>query len=518
MKKSIVGLAVMAALALSCNKTQPTLPAEPGQTSANSTVHVAVDVAWEQTRALSADEKGITPSFSEGDVIYVFDKRSDPVYMGTLTNSGGNLSRFSGDLTVSYLATGDYKIGLYYNQRDAEGLKTNGVPDANKMTLDADGYSGQKKGTLEEIAKDFDIAVGETNLHCDVETFGEDALFTPREVTFNGPVTLKADQAIVKFVFKRADTGEALTNIQKLEFFYGVYYNTSKYEATQLIKTTLTDGTPRGEYYVAIQGTPNDDHRYLLTFIATTASDTGHERQFWSYKLLPHDFEPGKSYISQVPMEVYDEVVPVDLGLSVNWYNINKTANASFVATYDAIDWTECKNFQLWEEDPANRVGWPTMEQYQELMDPNNTSFGWISIYGYKGYRVNGYAVKSRKPGYTDRFIFFPASGLVYNHGNVDESYQVPYGNQGHYWTGSYIKPSESMSWSEIEFYFDSPKGGAEAGYTGTIELTHGSVNYGFSLRKVAEKPATPSSGLPSGEGFWTGHEGYGDAQEDHWN
>ena len=115
MKKSIVGLAVMAALALSCNKTQPTLPAEPGQTSANSTVHVAVDVAWEQTRALSADEKGITPSFSEGDVIYVFDKRSDPVYMGTLTNSGGNLSRFSGDLTVSYLATGDYKIGLYYN-------------------------------------------------------------------------------------------------------------------------------------------------------------------------------------------------------------------------------------------------------------------------------------------------------------------------------------------------------------------------------------------------------------------
>jgi hypothetical protein len=74
------------------------------------------------------------------------------------------------------------------------------------------------------------------------------------------------------------------------------------------------------------------------------------------------------------------------------------------------------------------------------------------------------------------------------------------------------------MSWSKIEFYFDSPKGGAEAGYTGTIELTHGSANYGFSLRKVAEKPATPSSGLPSGEGFWTGHEGYGDAQEDHWN
>ena len=275
------------------------------------------------------------------------------------------------------------------------------------MTLEADGYSGQKKGTLEEIAKDFDIAVGETTLHCDVETFGEDALFTPREVTFKGPVTLKADQSIVKFVFKRADTGEALTNIQKLEFFYGVYYNTSKYEATQLIKTTLTDGTPRGEYYVAIQGTPNDDHRYLLTFIATTASDTGHERQFWSYKLLPHDFEPGKSYISQVPMEVYDEVVPVDLGLSVNWYNINKTANASFVATYDAIDWKECENFQLWEEDPANRVGWPTMEQYQELMDPNNTSFGWISIYGYKGYRVNGYAVKSRKPGYTDRFELF---------------------------------------------------------------------------------------------------------------
>ena len=486
MKKSIIVLAMIAALAISCSEVQPEQP------KAKSTVPVAVDFTYEQTKALSADAKGITPGFAAGDVIYVFAKEASlgvsfNEYLGTLTNSNENLSRFSGNLDVSYTSSGDYKVGFYYNQRDPESLKTDGVFDANKMTMDAAAYGEQKKGTLSEIASGFDIATAETTIHCEVEPFGTDAT-TGRIVTFKGPVTLQADQAIVKFVFKRADTGEPLTNIQKVEFFYGVYYNTSKYEATQLIKTTLTPESPSGEYYVAIHGTPNDDHRYLLTFLATTSSETGHERMYWSYKLLPRDFEPGKSYISTVSMEKYDEKEPVDLGLSVNWYNINETANAGFVGTYDATNWEQCKNFQLWEEDEAKRVGWPTMEQYQELMDSNNTSFGWITISDLYGKAVNGYAVRSKKTGYTDRFIFFPAAGHVYNQGQVDATYQVPYGNQGHYWTGSYIKPSESMSWSKIEFYFSSPNGGAEADYIGEIKLTYGSQNYGFSLRKVVVK------------------------------
>ena len=491
MKNLFLCMAAMTVLALSCQKSQQAELAQPELLSAKSTVHVELDVALDQTRALSADENGITPSFAEGDVIYVFAKEialgaSYDEYLGKLTNSPGHLSSFSGDLEVGYINTGDYKVGLYYNQRDPEELKTNGVPDANKMTLDADRYGEQKTGTLDEIARGFDIAKGETTIHCKVDTFGEDSFFT-RDVTFNGPATLHADQAIVKFVFKRSDTGEALTNIQKLEFFYGIYYNTSKYEATKLIKTTLTDGTPRGEYYMAIGGSTVSDQRYLLTFLATTDD----ERQYWSYKLLPHDFEPGKSYISTVPMEKYDEKEPIDLGLSVNWYNLNETANDTHIGSYDAIDWTQCKNFQLWEEDEAKRAGWPTMEQYQELMDPSNTSFGWITINSIDGKAVNGYAVKSRKPGYTDRFIFFPAAGHVYNRGQVGEDYQVPYGNQGFYWTGSYIKPSENMSWSEIEFYFSSPNGGAEASYTGDVKLTYGSRNYGLSLRKVAEKQAS---------------------------
>lgn len=512
MKKSIFVIALIIALAISCTEVQPEQPS-----SAKSTVHVAVDFAYEQTKALSADENGITPSFSEGDVIYVFAKEASlgvsyNEYLGTLTNSKDNLSRFSGNLAVGYTNDGDYKVGFYYNQRDPESLKTDGKPDANKMTMDAEKYGEQTRGTLEEIASGFDIAKAETTLHCKVETFGEDSFFT-REVSLNGPVSLQADQAIVKFVFKRSDTGEPMTNIQKLEFFYGIYYNTSKYEATKLIKTTLTDGTPRGEYYLAIQGTPNDDHRYLLTFLATTAD----ERQFWSYKLLPHDFEPGKSYLSAVPMEKFDEKEPIDLGLSVNWYNINETANDVRVGTYDAIDWTQCGNFQLWEEDETKRAGWPTREQYLELMNENNTSFGWITISTWDGKAVNGYAVKSKKPGYTDRFIFFPAAGHVYNRGQVDASYQVPYGNQGFYWTGSYYKPGDNMSWTEVEFYFSSPNAGEEAGYTGTIKLDYGSVNYGFSLRKVVEKQGIPSTTVSSEDGFATSHTGYGNANEQTW-
>ena len=235
MKNLFLCMAAMTVLALSCQKSQPAEPVQPESLSAKSTVHVELDVALDQTRALSADEKGITPNFAEGDVIYVFAKEAAlgvayDKYLGKLTNSPGNLSRFDGDLEVGYINTGDYKVGLYYNQRDPESLQTDGKPDANKMTLDAAGH--------------------------------------------------------------------------------------------------------------------------------------------------------------------------------------------------------------------------------------------------------------------------------VYNQGQVGEDYQVPYGNQGFYWTGSYIKPSESMSWSEIEFYFAGPNGGAEASYTGDIKLTYGSRNYGLSLRKVEEKQAAPSSDLPSVDGF----------------
>lgn len=88
MKKSIFVIAMIVALAISCTEVQPEQPS-----SAKSTVLVAVDFAYEQTKALSADENGITPSFSEGDVIYyVFAKEASlgvsyNEYLGTLTNS-----------------------------------------------------------------------------------------------------------------------------------------------------------------------------------------------------------------------------------------------------------------------------------------------------------------------------------------------------------------------------------------------------------------------------------------------
>ena len=68
----------------------------------------------------------------------------------------------------------------------------------------------------------------------------------------------------------------------------------------------------------------------------------------------------------------------------------------------------------------------PTIEEWDELNNTDNCSWTWTTIDG-----VNGYKVQSKKPGYTDKWIFLPAAGY-----RVDDClFNV--GSYGNYWSSS---------------------------------------------------------------------------------
>ena len=494
MRKRIIYLALLAFLALSCNPNQLEQP------SGKSTVHVALDVSLEQTKALSADEDGITAGFAAGDKLYVFAIESasgvaSDEYLGTLTNSQEHLNQFHGDLTVGYTASGDYKVSLYYNQRDVEKLKTGDKPAANMMILGASGYREQTKGTLADIAKNFDIAKGESTLHFVKET---------NTLSFNGPATLKANQAILKFTFCLAASGQPM-DIKEVAFYYGRFDNTGKSTAEPIIEASLTDGTSRQDYFVALAGSdPVDkEQRYLMTFIVTAEDN----KQYWGYKLLPQGFLPGKSYKSNVYLEKYDEMALVDLGLSVAWYNINATSSYGIVGSYDAVEHNgeDYARLQVWSPGIDTRSDWPSMDQYKELL--NNTSHEWLPLN-----IVDGYVFRSKKTGFTNRFIYFPSCDVVANQGKKPED-DLKNGYSGHYWTSSYIK-RERMPDTTIEFYFDGPRNGTDNDFdSGSLKLVVGNRNYAMSLRKIG-----PLSAVPPVEGAYTTNDGYNEGAIEEWN
>ena len=131
----------------------------------------------------------------------------------------------------------------------------------------------------------------------------------------------------------------------------------------------------------------------------------------------------------------------VDLGLSVKWakYNIGATKPEEY-GYYFAWGETEPKSYFSWDnykfttdggstltkytgsdytklvrEDDAAALGWggewrtPTVEEFQELF--NNCTGEWIKANNPEFGGVAGTKFTSNKPGYTDNYIFFPATG-----------------------------------------------------------------------------------------------------------
>ena len=182
----------------------------------------------------------------------------------------------------------------------------------------------------------------------------------------------------------------------------------------------------------------------------------------------------------------------VDLGLSVKWATMNVGATTpegygdyfawGETSTKDTYDWStyfdtndggdtftkynnEGGKTVLDPEDDAAHVNWggswrmPTKAEWQELLD--NCTWTWTTQNG-----INGYKVTSNKEGYTDRFIFLPASGSRYD---SDIRYV---GSSGGYWSSSRGEGYSDYAW---DLRFSSGR----RGHYGSIR------GYGRSVRPV---------------------------------
>lgn len=177
----------------------------------------------------------------------------------------------------------------------------------------------------------------------------------------------------------------------------------------------------------------------------------------------------------------------VDLGLSVKWASFNLGASTpaeyggyyQWAGTKDVsdtgiyLDWSNCpyhtgsdrssgwtkyntessygpvdNKTVLETMDDAASVAlggkWrmPTFDEWEELLNTDNCSWTWMSIDG-----VNGHKVQSKKPGYTDNWIFLPAAGCRRN----DDLDDV--GFYGYYWSsslGTYHAYSIYFEWAVI--------------------------------------------------------------------
>ena len=105
----------------------------------------------------------------------------------------------------------------------------------------------------------------------------------------------------------------------------------------------------------------------------------------------------------------------------------------------------------------------PTDEEWTELRNTDNCSWTWTTIDG-----VNGYKVQSKKPGYTDNWIFLPAAGYR------SDRYLHTVGLYGFYWSSSLRTDYPSDAYN---VYFDS-----------SIVGRRGDFRYfGSSVRPVSE-------------------------------
>ncbi|MBR5036959.1 MAG: hypothetical protein IKX69_07245 [Prevotella sp.] len=171
--------------------------------------------------------------------------------------------------------------------------------------------------------------------------------------------------------------------------------------------------------------------------------------------------------------EARDAVEAVDLGLSVKWANMNVGATKdSGFGSYFAWGETKPKNYYSWDNyawsqgntkfllkytntdrraqlvpsDDAARANWggewrmPTVDEFDELTNPDNCDWEWITKDG-----VNGYKVTGKKTGNS---IFLPITGFRFYDGVQFRAFK------GIYWTSTLYTDNPNKAWF-LEFDFE---------------------------------------------------------------
>lgn len=202
----------------------------------------------------------------------------------------------------------------------------------------------------------------------------------------------------------------------------------------------------------------------------------------------------------------------VDLGLSVKWASWNMGASApeesgSYLYWGDPTGTATKANATLEDisgtQYDAAHVNWgdnwrmPTILEIIELV--NSCTYKWTTLNG-----VNGVLFTSKKSGYTNKSIFFPAAGDMANGEHRD------LGVCGEYWSGRYfedegIKYGYMLYFDNSQAYFNYGMGlGAKLPIRPVYAEQKNSKTYtanGVSFRMVAVEGGTFTMGATSEQG-----------------
>ena len=386
----------------------------------------------------------------------------------------------SGSLAVQSEGSYSKSAVLYYSLSEStlEGLKSNGIKKT--LTLGADGsYSA----TLSSLSSSSSYNFAVVTKVDDVEFVSEVKSF--KTLTILASVTAEASDIKCKSatISGRLSVQPEGSFSKSAVLYYSMTANTLDGLKSNGTRKTLSLGAD-GSYTAALSSL---SYSTTYNFVVVAKVD---DVEF-------------VSTIGNFSTIVPPEPSLVDLGLSVKWASFNLGASKpteygcyyQWAGTKDVsdtsinLDWGNCPyssfgwtkyntnssygavdNKTVLEsmDDAASVVlggKWriPTDTEWSELRNTSNCSWTWTTIDG-----VNGYKVQSKKPGYTDNWIFLPAAGC-----RLYDSLRFV-GYDGYYW-------SSSLSTDETDeayvLYFDS----------GYVRRSHSCRPEGQSVRPVSE-------------------------------
>ena len=395
------------------------------------------------------------------------------------------------------------------------------------------------EGNTESIENGYDYA------SCEISSKN----FTIANNTISIPngITLKSEQAIVKFILTEAD-------------------GTTPVDAHSLIIHDKNNGIVLFEDYTkpsndgrTVKGDLQIDHitspaSYSGIFVAinnpeeTNYTLTAHAHGGITYSFTTKNqvkFEKGKYYVVKVKMNADNAV---DLGLSVLWANMN--VGASLASKYPeadcggyfawgatdqqtTYDWANAPFYtgdgttHSWSKYTSNgtlatssnyinyidcddtaRYNWhgswrmPTQAEWREL--ENNCTLTWVENYN-DSIGLAGVLVTSKKEGYTDKSIFLRAAGYKDNRtetGNPGLQFEKQYVQ---YWSSTFDSPNQK----ELAVSEKIKQSDTEA-IEAIANLSHYQRCLGMPIRPVMEQVQVSAE-------VQSGREHYGDAVELSW-
>lgn len=446
---------------VSCSKTD-FIPEADGGWSVSIQASKGGDSAL--TKALTESGTRISASWEQGDVVYILSKNGSQEYGQMTAQSGGTTTTLSGTITKA-MSVGTSYI-LRYLQKGQDYL-----------------YLPSQKGTLEDIAKNHDIAEAVVTVK---SIDGNNVVFEEAEAQFLSKI------CITKFTFSRSIESVSIF-CSNLKTYVRPGYS-SNYSFVE-VKPDAECST----VYVAMSTLAST--KAVFTFLAK-ASDNSYYVASKKAQL-----ENGKNYVSNVTLQGMPEYVDLGLkanGQSVCWATRNLGAGGpGQTGNYYAWAETAPKEVYSWdtypygsytyitkydpdrpdqgavdglskllpEDDAATHElgeGWrmPSLQEFRDLINQSNTEL----MYAYADGRW-GFVFRSLIEGYTDKFIFLPRTGY-YKESTMTSS------NYGYYWSNQIdqISWTSSTSANTMQLKYS---------YGVSAEVSRMDRPYGLTIRPV---------------------------------